>query len=44
MPSFSHKRGTRAQIDAAALASGLKTGEVYLLTDEARLSVGIAAN
>jgi hypothetical protein len=44
MPSLSHKRGTRAQIDAAALASALKAGEVYLLTDEARLTVGTAAN
>lgn len=44
MPSLAHKRGTRAQIDAAAGASALKTGEVYLITDEARLSVGTAAN
>ena len=44
MPSLSHKRGTRAQIDAAATASGLKSGEVYLITDEARLTVGTAAN
>lgn len=44
MPSLAHKRGTRAQIDAAATANDLKAGEVYLLTDEARLTVGIAAN
>lgn len=44
MPSLSHKRGTRAQIDAAATASELNTGEVYLITDEARLTVGTAAN
>ncbi len=44
MPSLSHKRGTRAQIDAAAAASTLKSGEVYLITDEARLTVGTAAN
>jgi hypothetical protein len=44
MPSVAHKRGTRAQIDAAATANGLKVGEVYLLTDEARLTVGTAAN
>lgn len=44
MPSLAHKRGTRAQLDAAAGANGLKTGEVYLLTDEARLTVGTAAN
>ncbi len=44
MPSLAHKRGTRAQIDAAAAASALQTGEVYLITDEARLTVGTAIN
>ena len=34
------KRGTRAQIDAAAAASGLNQGEIYLVTDEDRLAVG----
>jgi hypothetical protein len=40
MPSLSHKRGTRAQVDAAATANALRVGEVYLITDEARLTVG----
>ena len=44
MPSLAHKRGTRAQIDAAATSSALKSGEVYLITDEARLTVGTAVN
>lgn len=44
MPSLSHKRGTRAQIDAAATANAIRTGEVYLITDEARLTVGTSAN
>ena len=44
MPSLAHKRGTRAQIDAAATANILRTGEVYLITDEARLTVGTAIN
>ena len=44
MPSLAHKRGTRAQINAAAAASQLRAGEVYLITDEARLTVGTAAN
>lgn len=44
MPSVAHKRGTRAQIDAAAAANGLRTGEIYLVTDEARLTVGTAPN
>jgi hypothetical protein len=44
MPSIAHKRGTRAQIDTAATANGLKAGEVYLISDEARLTVGTAPN
>lgn len=44
MPSLSHKRGTRAQIDAAASAGQLRPAEVYLITDEARLTVGTAPN
>jgi hypothetical protein len=44
MPSLSHKRGTRAQVDAAAAANALRAGEVYLITDEARLTVGTSAN
>ena len=44
MPSFSHKRGTRAQVDSAAAANALRVGEVYLITDEARLTVGTSAS
>ncbi|RDV06079.1 hypothetical protein DXH95_01125 [Sphingorhabdus pulchriflava] len=44
MPSLAHRRGTRAQIDAAASSSQLRAGEVYLITDEARLTVGTAIN
>jgi hypothetical protein len=44
MPSLAHKRGSRAQINAAALAGGLKAGEVYLISDEARLTVGTSAS
>jgi hypothetical protein len=44
MPSLSHKRGTRAQIDAAAAINALRPGEIYLIADEARLTVGTAAN
>lgn len=44
MPSLSHKRGTRSQVDAAAAANALRVGEVYLITDEARLTVGTSAN
>lgn len=34
------KRGTRAQINAAALVDGLNQGEIYFVTDEDRLAVG----
>ena len=40
MPSVRIKRGTRTQLTAAAAANGLKEGEVYLITNEARLAVG----
>ena len=43
MSSIAHKRGSRAQINAAATANALKTGEIYLITDEARLTVGTSA-
>lgn len=38
------KRGSRAAIDAAAAASGLKAGEPYLITDENRLAVGLSVS
>ena len=44
MPSYRHKRGTRAQIDGAAAANGLRVGELYLISDEARLTIGTATN
>ena len=34
------KRGTRAQIDAAAGSNGLHAGEPYLFTDEGVVAVG----
>ena len=40
MPSLQIKRGTRTQIDTAASGSGLKEGELYLVTDEGKLLVG----
>lgn len=36
------KRGTRAQIDAAAASGQLKAGEPYFITDEDRVAVGIS--
>jgi len=38
------KRGTRAQLDAAASSNGLIVGEPYLITDEDRMAVGTAVN
>lgn len=38
------KRGTRAQLDAAALAGTLAAGEPYLITDEDRIAVGLTAS
>jgi hypothetical protein len=38
------KRGTRAQLDAAAASSGLATGEPYLITDDGMLAVGTSAS
>lgn len=37
------KRGTKAQIDAAAVANQLLQGEPYLITDEGRLAVGLTS-
>ena len=37
------KRGTRAQLDAAALAGQLNVGEPYLITDESRIAIGTSA-
>ena len=44
MPRVMHRRGTRAQVDSAATANGLTVGEIYLLSDEGRLTVGTATN
>lgn len=44
MASLQIKRGTRAQLETAKAASGLLAGEPYLITNEARLAVGTAAN
>lgn len=38
------KRGTRAQIEAAADNDQLRDGEPYLITDEDRLAVGVSSS
>lgn len=42
MATLRIKRGTRAQLDAAAAASGLHEGEPYLITDESRIAIGLS--
>lgn len=44
MPSVKVKRGTRAQLNTAAAANQLAAGEVYLITDENRIAVGLSIN
>lgn len=41
MPSVRIKRGTREQIEDAAVAAELAEGELYLIADEGRLAVGL---
>lgn len=38
------RRGTRAALDALAAANSLAVGELYFITDEARLAVGTSVN
>lgn len=40
--SLTIKRGSRAEIDAAALVNGLAAGEPYLITDENRIAIGLS--
>lgn len=44
MAKILHKRGTRAGIDAAKAASQLNAGEIYVITDENRLAVGLSSS
>lgn len=43
MPSLRHPRGTRAALVSLASANGLKSGQLYLLTDESRIAIATAA-
>ena len=42
MAAIRVKRGTRAQVDAAAASSGLVAGEPYLITDDNVFAVGLS--
>lgn len=44
MPTVLIKRGTLAQVQAAAAASQLQPGEQYLITDKARIAFATAVN
>lgn len=44
MPSLRNPRGTRAALDALATANGIKSGQIYLITDESRIAIGTAVN
>lgn len=44
MPSIQHKRGTRAALNTLASSSGLKPGEVYLISDEGRIAIATTAS
>ena len=44
MATVLNKRGTRANLNALATSNGLKAGEIYLITDENRIAIGLSAN
>lgn len=44
MATIRIKRGTRAQVTAAAGSNALQQGEPYLITDAARLAIGTGSN
>jgi len=44
MATIKFKRGTRAQLDAAASANGLIEGEPYYITDEEIIAIGTSEN
>lgn len=44
MASLRIKRGTLAQLQAAAAANQLKQGEQYLVTDYGRVAVGLSVS
>ena len=44
MATVLNKRGTRANLDVLAASNGLNAGEIYLITDENRIAIGLSAN
>ena len=41
---YKHPSGTRAGLNSLAAANGLKVGEIYLITDENRIAVGLTTS
>lgn len=41
--AIKHIRTTKANLDSQASASGLNQGEIYLITDEDRIAIGLSA-
>ena len=44
MPKILNKRGTRANLNTLATANGLSAGEVYLITDENKIAIGLSSS
>ena len=44
MPKILNKRGTRANLNTLASANGLSAGEVYLITNENKIAIGLSTN
>jgi hypothetical protein len=44
MATVLNRRGTRANLDVLASSNGLNAGEIYLITDENRIAVGLSAS
>jgi hypothetical protein len=42
MPNVQHKRGTKAALDALAAGGELKAGQLYLISDEARIAAALS--
>ena len=44
MPKVLNKRGTRANLNTLATANGISAGEVYLITNENKIAIGLSSS
>lgn len=44
MPRVYNKRGTRSALNTLAASNGLAAGEIYLISDESRIAIGLSPN